>query len=313
MGRPAKNIVLNNEHFIAAARAYRQHLETLGYHWQTVVTKHRQLLRFLHWIETSQVQEINQVEVHHLEQYRAWLQQQPNRVSGRPLSGKTIYGELQAVALFFIMLQSKGAITSNPFSTFKNACQASKTERAILSQEEISILYEATVNEQERAMLSLAYGCGLRAGELEAVNVADIKLREGILVVPKGKGNKRRTIPLSRAVKEDLKNYYGHRTPLQWETERVGRPSAFMLNQKGTRMRHYTWNKYLKRIIERTENVAIRSKGISLHSLRHSIATHLLEQGVPVEHVRTFLGHVELETTEIYTRVNQQQLQKLIK
>ena len=76
-------------------------------------------------------------------------------------------------------------------------------------------------------------------------------------------------------------------------------------------MRGYTWNKYLKRIIERTENLDIQSKQISLHSLCHSIATHLLENGIAVEQVRLFLGHRMVETTETYTRVNQEQLKKL--
>ncbi len=86
-------------------------------------------------------------------------------------------------------------------------------------------------------------------------------------------------------------------------------------------MKKYTYNKHLKKIIERTENQKItdkktcaeRSRSISIHNLRHSIATHLLEQGIKLEQVRDFLGHSQLETTEIYTRVGQKQLQKLIK
>ena len=206
------------------------------------------------------------------------------------------------------MLQSKGEITVNAFSTFKNDYQESNVERTILTQSEIKSLYEATENHQERAMLSLAYGCGLRAAELEAVNVQDIKLRDEILIVPKGKGNKRRTIPLSPGVKEDLKNYfYQERSKLIADPEE----QAFMLHSQGGRMRGYTWNKYLKRIIERTDNLTIQSKGISLHNLRHSIATHLLENGIAVEQVRLFLGHRMVETTETYTRVNQEQLKKL--
>jgi len=64
-----------------------------------------------------------------------------------------------------------------------------------------------------------------------------------------------------------------------------------MLHSRGGRMRKGTYNKYLKRIIERTRNQAIKDKQITIHNLRHSIATHLLEQGIPVEQVRLFLGH----------------------
>lgn len=315
MGRPTKTIVLTNEKSVKAAKAYRQYLATLGYRPQTVQTKHGELIKFLYWTESlaadrhgQQIRNMEAVEVHHLESYKAHLQEQVNQNTGGQLSPKTIYNKLRTVELFFIMLQSKGAITTNPFGTFKNAYKTTQTERTILSQQEVKILYEAAVNDQEKAMLSLAYGCGLRAAELEAVNVEDIKLRDGLLIVPKGKGNKRRTIPLSPGVKEDLKNYYYHERPnlLKDPEER-----AFMLHGKGGRMKDYTWNKYLKRMIERTENLETQSKQISLHSLRHSIATHLLENGLAVEQVRLFLGHSQLETTETYTRVNQEQLKKL--
>jgi integrase/recombinase XerD len=73
-----------------------------------------------------------------------------------------------------------------------------------------------------------------------------------------------------------------------------------------------TYNKHLKALIERTQNEVLQEKKITMHNLRHSIATHLLEQGIPVEQVRLFLGHSQLETTQIYTHINRQQLQNLI-
>lgn len=308
MARPTKTIVLTNEKFVKAAKAYRHYLATLGYRPQTVQTKHGELIKFLYWSEIQQINNPGAIEAHHLESYKTHLGKQPNQNKGGKLSPKTIYSKLRTVELFFIMLQSNGAITTNPFGTFKNDYKASTAERTILTQKEIQQLYEVTRSHQEKAMLSLAYGCGLRAAELEAVNVQDIKLRDGILIVPKGKGNKRRTIPLSPGVKEDLKNYYYQERPNLLKDQEE---TAFMLHGKGGRMKDYTWNKYLKRIIERTEDITIQSKGISLHSLRHSIATHLLENGIAVEQVRLFLGHSQLETTETYTRVNQEQLKQL--
>lgn len=114
---------------------------------------------------------------------------------------------------------------------------------------------------------------------------------------------------MSSGVVDDLRNYY--------ENERsqfIKRDNeiAFLLNIKGDRMRGYTCRKILNRIIERTGNQTIKDKNIAIHNLRHSIATHLLEEGVSVEQVRNFLGHAHVETTEIYTRVSQEQLKKLI-
>ena len=77
-------------------------------------------------------------------------------------------------------------------------------------------------------------------------------------------------------------------------------------------MQKGTYNKHLKILVERTENEAIKEKQITIHNLRHSIATHLLEQGVPVEQVRMFLGHSQLETTQIYTHISRKQLENLM-
>ena len=77
-------------------------------------------------------------------------------------------------------------------------------------------------------------------------------------------------------------------------------------------MKEYTFNKNLKRLIERTENESMKEKTITMHSLRHSIASHLIEQGLPVDQVRQFLGHSQLETTQTYTHINKQQLKRLI-
>lgn len=168
-------------------------------------------------------------------------------------------------------------------------------------------MYRSTENMQERAILSLSYGCGLRSMELVSVNVEDIK--DGILIVPKGKGNKRRVIPMTRKVEEDIQNYITYERTLFSISLNE---KALLLNILGKRIKKYTCLKILKEIIKRTGNLEIIQKKISIHNLRHSIATHLLEEGVPIEQVRTFLGHSQLETTEIYTRVSKNQLKSLI-
>ncbi len=163
----------------------------------------------------------------------------------------------------------------------------------------------------------MAYGCGLRATELQNCNIEDIKLREKILIVPKGKGNKRRVIPMSNGVVKDLSNYYyNEREALTQGRDyklNASNQNAFMLHSRGGRMMDDTYNKHLKILIERTENETIKEKQITIHCLRHSIATHLLEQGIAVEQVRIFLGHSQLETTQIYTHISKQQLKELIK
>ncbi|WP_256437263.1 tyrosine-type recombinase/integrase [Flavobacterium sp. CS20] len=187
-------------------------------------------------------------------------------------------------------------------------------ERTVLDQDEIKELYQATETAQERAILSLAYGCGLRVGELVKCNIEDIRLREKILIVPQGKGNKRRVVPMSNGVGKDLANYYyNERDELTKGRDYKPNQNAFILHSRGGRMNKDTYNKHLKKLIERTGNLEMKEKQITVHSLRHSIATHLLEQGIAVEQVRMFLGHSQLETTQIYTHISKEQLKELVK
>jgi len=113
---------------------------------------------------------------------------------------------------------------------------------------------------------------------------------------------------MSKTVMKDVSNYF-YKERLQQESKD---PKAFIIHSKARRMQKGTYNKILRKLIDRTENENIKMKQISIHNLRHSIATHLIEQGVPLERVREFLGHSQLETTEIYTHISQLQLQKLI-
>ena len=132
--------------------------------------------------------------------------------------------------------------------------------------------------------------------EAVALNVGDVDYRAGLLYVRRGKGRKRRVVPLSEQVGTGLK-IYQVRQRWPYVTDRSG--PAFLLNNHGTRLRGNTAGYYLKRLVKR----AGLSGRITPHVLRHSIATHLLLGGMPVERVRDFLGHDHLETTQLYTHV----------
>lgn len=207
------------------------------------------------------------------------------------------------------MLQNMGKASVNPTDTIRLPAPIASNPRTALTQGEIRELYKVCETYQEKAILALAYGCGLRVSELVGCNIADIRLRECLLHVPKGKGNKSRTVPMSKAVVKDVSNYL-FKVRLQQETRDS---KAFILHSQLGRMQKGTYNKILQKLIDRTGSVAIKEKQISIHNLRHSIATHLIEQGVPLERVREFLGHTFLESTEVYTHISASQLQGLVK
>jgi integrase/recombinase XerD len=223
------------------------------------------------------------------------------------LNPKTAYHHFRYLNHFFDHQQKQGKIIINPFDSFTYCYpNVPDKERNTLTQAEIGLLYRQAEPGLEEALLALAYGCGLRAGEIERLNMEDVNFSEHLLIVKQGKNNKRRVVPLAGKVSAQLEYYLQERLKQEADTR------AFLLHSREGRFRHYTGNKVLKRLVERTKNTELQQKEISLHVLRHSIATHLIEEGLSLEKVRDFLGHANIETTAIYTHISQQQINKLV-
>lgn len=304
----------NNHTYQTAAEHFRKHLLTLGHSPHGASTNHRYLLEFFCALEKKGITEIKHIRTKELSDHYEHLKQRPNKKTGEPLNLKTLHHHMRAIQHFFAQQQAENTLKTNPASAIKFPYPKPTQEhkRTVLSQEEVKELYRFAHSFLERSILSLAYGCGLRCGELVAVNMADIRFRERILIVPKGKGNKRRVVPMSSGVLNDLSEYFfKERQQLTGGRDYQKTDTALILHSRGGRMQKGTYNKRLKKLITRTANPDIEQKEITIHNLRHSIATHLLEQGVQLEQVRKFLGHSQLETTQIYTHINRKHLQNL--
>lgn len=305
-----RTITLKQPRYLDYTQDFLHYVTLLGYSEKTTDHKYSNILEFLTYMEEQGIYDVKDIYPSDIKEYYNHLKNRPHRKLEGVLTINTVQLHTHSIRQFFLMLQHKKQIEVNPTSTLNFTRKKNKHKpRITLPIEEIKELYSVTENLLERAILSLSYGCGLRAMEIEAVNIQDIRWDDNILIVQNGKGNKKRVIPMSKKVKADLLNYanYERTLFLRHEDEQ-----AFLLNNSGERLHKYTCRKILKAIIERTGNENIINKNISIHNLRHSIATHLLEQGVQIEKVRHFLGHSHLETTEIYTRVSQQQLKQLI-
>jgi len=312
MCRP-KHIIVISEAYRKLAENFYGYLLRLGFDARSSKSRYRYLCEFLSWSEQKGKFEITKITAGDIRNYYDYLSERPSKNGGGILSPKTTHGHMRNVRDLFMMLQNEGKIKINPCSGLKFGYPRETAERTVLTQSEIRTLYRATENALERAVLSMAYGCGLRVGELANCTTRDVRLREKLLIVSKGKGNKRRVVPMSRGVVNDLSDYYyNERAKLTKGRNYNECESAFMLNNRGGRMKAWTYNQHLKKMVGRINNQSVKVKQITIHNLRHSIATHLLEQGISVEQVRDFLGHDQLETTQIYTRINKRQLQELL-
>ena len=167
----------------------------------------------------------------------------------------------------------------------------------VLSREELGRLLECVRNRKHRLMLALAYSAGLRVSEVVKLKVRDVNLEELTLDVRHGKGDKDRMTIFSERVREGLM------------AQMIGRGPAEVLFESdwGGPLSTRTLQKVFQRAVERAGIV----KKASFHSLRHSFATHLLEDGVNLRYVQELLGHRDITTTQIYTQVTRMSLKKV--
>jgi integrase/recombinase XerD len=265
------------------------YLTQIGYAKSTQTAQKYHLNSFLNYIKKT----IESITTKDIIKYQNYLKSKENKQTGNQLSESSIYGNMNTLKLFFNWLETNQIIPENPISPlrFKKPKTAIRTP---LTKEEIKELFEAANSLQEIAMLHLFYSCGLRRSEAANLNTKDIHFTNQILYVRSGKGKKRRVVPITDKVSKALENYIISERSQTTETE------AFIINRRGKRMDGYSYNTAFKKLKERTNII----REVSPHYLRHSIATHLLASGLSIENVRQFLGHSDLSTTQIYTKVN---------
>ena len=160
----------------------------------------------------------------------------------------------------------------------------------VLSPQEVARLLDAAPGLKYKAALSVAYGAGLRAAEVISLKVADIDSKRMVIRVEQGKGRKDRYVMLSPHLLELLRTWWKAARPQGWLF-----PGQSQVNPLTTRQ--------LNRACHAAAQMADIKKRVSPHTLRHSFATHLLEQNIDIRVIQVLLGHAKLDTTALYTRV----------
>jgi len=266
-----------------------------------------------------------------LEMFREWMLH-------KRYSDRTIKTYIEAVKSFLLFIQPKSAIEATNSDIVRyvndhilknklsfsyqnqmvNACKlyfrevihspldVDKLERPrrehklpnVLSKEEVKAILEAPTNTKHQAMLTLIYACGLRRSELLSLKPQDIDSKRHLLIIRNAKGRKDRVVPISDKLIEMLRAYYKIYKPKDW---------LFEGQQEGEQYSETSLQKVLQQSLLKAK---IR-KPVTLHWLRHSYATHLLESGTDLRFIQELLGHKSSKTTEIYTHVTEKSLQKI--
>jgi integrase/recombinase XerD len=173
-----------------------------------------------------------------------------------------------------------------------------KTLPAVLSRDEVLQFFAGFSTDPDRMLVRTTYACGLRIGEVTRLRVADIDSGRGVLNVRQGKGGKDRQVPLSPQLLQELRDYWRRHRPTDW-----------LFPSPGPRGHRSVTG--LQRRVQRVVCALGWTKHVSLHTLRHSYATHLLEAGVDVVTLQRLLGHNDLQTTARYLHVSTLHLQRL--
>jgi integrase/recombinase XerD len=196
---------------------------------------------------------------------------------------KLFYGRLEGVKLLVEQLERPRR--SHPLPN-------------VLSKEEVSTILQCIQNPKYRTMLSLIYACGLRRGELLNLKAQQVDSKRHLLIILNAKGNKDRVVPISDKVILLLREYYKLYKPAKW---------LFEGQTPGEQYSESSLQEVLKGALRKAK---IR-KPVTLHWLRHSYATHLLEAGTDLRYIQELLGHKSSKTTEIYTHVSEKSLLKI--
>lgn len=263
---------------------------------------------FLLWLEKHQLFDLNKIKSSVMIDYYEYITNRSNKRREGKLSESSIN-----LHLFSLRLLMKYLVETNQLKhsvTIPGVFAGIPAERETLDQEEIKAVFSNCHTQRETAILSMAYGCGLRRSEIEALNCHDIFLNAAYIVVRHGKNKKRRDITLSDFIINNLQEYIVNERP-NYLRPRNYLENALIINNKGKRMNGGQMNLILKEIIKRTKNKVMIAKKITLHCLRHSLSMHLLENGADLEFIRELLGHSNIDTTYLYAIKNKRR-QKLI-
>jgi integrase/recombinase XerD len=284
-------------------------LNTLGYSEALIYGYKFYLRNFFEWLENKQIQGITQLTAKHVTDYHAYLETRPNkRFKGRLLCAPYLTHNFNAIDKLLEFLHQYG-MTGAPVP-IKRSTKIDKTEQIhkiqVFTQAEIKTLLGSIPETHQwltfekrqakhyelRLIFALFYGCGLRKSEGYNLQIQDVDFDKKTVFVRQGKNYKDRIIPMSSGVYKELQDYiYNFRHKQKLNHNRLFISAKCTLHSK------------LKYLQTTCNDEYIKAKRLYFHILRHSIATHLLENGMSIENISLFLGHCSLDTTQIYTHL----------
>jgi len=254
---------------------YQQYLITIGLQETTIRNKIKHLSYYLDYLKEKHVLVITSLEI---KRYYDYIFQHKSHCK---VITKNYY--MATLKHFYDWLLELRYIDYHPFGNLRLVATDEKSKRIPIAETKVKSLYKSIETPSEKLLLIFGYGCGLRAKEMLVLQTVDIKFDKGVLIVKHGKNNQRRAIPLQPNHQQYLRSYI-----LQ---------NGLSKYHHFFEVTHTTLLRYFK---EMQKRLGWLPPYFSLHHLRHSIASHLVDRGLTLELVQQFLGHSSLQTTEHY-------------
>jgi integrase/recombinase XerD len=303
---------LESNHYQSLTEEFTFYLQVMGYSSSTINTRIRHIRDLFMYLTDNDIQTIYETTNQHIESFYHLQTTRENKVYGSGLKTTTINIYANTLKKFIEFLRDfKQLYHLTPELPYE---ERPEEHKAILTEEEIAELFAVTYQkirfnkypefhgQRNRAMLAIYYSCGLRKSEGIALDISDIQQDRLLIRVRKGKGSKERYVPATYQTMQTITEYIHDTRKYQLRLMNV-ETESLLINELGYRCADLTLSLTLKRMAQRTANAELISKQPSLHTLRHSIATHLLASGMDIELIRQFLGHKSLDTTQIYTHL----------
>lgn len=269
----------------------------------TVASYRLDIRKFLDFIHEKQVTNLQNIDYHFIQSYLAYLK-------AESYASSSTSRMLSTLRQFFLFLLKEGLIEQNPMQMIQGPKQE-KNLPHILTMAQVEQILTAPdltslIGIRDRAILEVMYATGLRVSELTQLKIADLHLDLGFIQTI-GKGNKERIIPLGDEAVYWIKEYLQDVRPIFAAKKTAIQTSVLFLTERGKFFTRQGIWKNLKKYVQ----VAGLNQSISPHMLRHSFATHLLENGADLRMVQELLGHSDISTTQIYTHISKHRLQEV--
>ncbi|WP_294579176.1 site-specific tyrosine recombinase XerD [uncultured Thomasclavelia sp.] len=282
-----------------ALKEYKQYLIVeKGLSKNTIAAYIRDLVAFSNFIiERFDINQVAEIEKEHI---RLYLKELDKTNSTNSISRKMI-----SLRMFYIFLVKEKIVSTNLMSSFTLPKKEKKLP-AVLSVAEMRELLESieitdAVSARNRCLVELLYATGMRVSELLSIKLSDLNIKMGFVKVI-GKGDKERLVPISDYVGDLLSCYINQYR----EKLNVYHDNLLFLNQHGNKLSRQEFYTILQNLCETTSI----TKHISPHTLRHTFATHLLENGADLRSIQELLGHSDIATTTIYTHISNQKIKQ---